>query len=81
MLGSNHVVSEMTQLATLTAINTLLQKENEDLQKQLDDLRSHPDQADIEDLRREFATRLGQYEKQIAGLKVCVRLGHACMCT
>ncbi len=62
----------MKQLATLTAINNLLQKENEKLRADLAaaEQPSSVAEADVEELKEEFARRLAAYDKQIASLKV-----------
>lgn len=63
---------ELKQLATLTAINNLLQKENEKLRADLEaaEQPSNVTEADLEELKEEFARRLAANDKQIASLKV-----------
>jgi len=60
------------KLATLTAINGVLQSENDKLKQELEQARNPTTDAEEElaELKEEFAERLGEADAQVAKLKV-----------
>lgn len=64
----HRVKSYESKLAALNALNGALQKENEQLQAQLEDV---PVDEEAAELKEEFARRLGEQQRTIDILKVC----------
>lgn len=71
-LSGNRVRHYEGKLATLTVINGALEKENDELRAELETARepSTETEADLQELREEFAKRIAAADKTIAGLKV-----------
>ena len=62
------------KIAALTALNSALTVENEDLRSQLENLLDEADgestAADLKELREEFAKRLGAADRNVSELRV-----------
>ena len=62
------------KIAALTALNSALTVENEDLRSQLENLLDEADgestAADLKELQEEFAKRLGAADRNVAELRV-----------
>jgi regulator of replication initiation timing len=62
------------KLATLTAMNSALESENEELREQLAEAAGNDAEEELAELQEEFGRRLGQADKTIASLRVRVLL-------
>jgi regulator of replication initiation timing len=58
------------KLAALTAVNSALTVENEDLRAQLEALDEEGTTADVTELQEEFEKRLGAADRSVAELRV-----------
>lgn len=64
------------KLATLTAMNSALESENEELRERLADQSGNEAEEDLAELQEEFERRLGRADKSIADLRVRAACGH-----